>query len=161
MRTKAVFPQRLRKVRFYIYKSLSLIDAVYLAFCIFLGFILFKSLSIVSNNQYRLIISIVIPICVALLIVPTNWNKPEIRLYHQIKWLFLFAITPKRFKKTNKKNSNLEDIKKQKVFKIVSNKSKKVNKQTEEFNQSQSLEQELKELKNLINQQLRNKRKEK
>ncbi|AJK51344.1 hypothetical protein [Mycoplasma capricolum] len=161
MRTKAVFPQRLRKVKFYIWKSLSLPDIVYLMLCVGIGFILYTSLTIIKHWNYRFTISIFVPIFLVIFIIPTNFNKPEIRIYHQIKWLISFLVTPKKFKKLNKKNNKLKENKNQNVFKIVSNKSNKVNNQVKELKQEQSFEQELKELKNLISQQLKNKRKEK
>ncbi|WP_265503075.1 hypothetical protein [Mycoplasma mycoides] len=55
MRTKAVFPQRLRKVRFYIYKSLTLLNTLYIGFCIALGFVLYKTLTIILLWNYCLV----------------------------------------------------------------------------------------------------------
>ncbi|QQY78396.1 hypothetical protein JLS56_00915 [Mycoplasma mycoides subsp. capri] len=118
MRSKAMFPERLRNVKFYIWKSLTLLDTLYISFCIALGFVLYKTLTIILLWNCRLIPGIFVPLILLVFILPVNFKKPEIRVYHQAKWLILFIITPKRFKKeTESKITNHS-----KVFKITSNK---------------------------------------
>ncbi|QVK02440.1 hypothetical protein [Mycoplasma mycoides] len=122
MRSKAMFPERLRKVKFYIWKSLTLLDTLYIGFCIALGFILYKTLTIIPLWNYRLVPGIFVPLILLVFILPVSLKKPEIRIYHQTKWLILFLITPKRFKKLFKKEVESKTTNHSKVFKITSNK---------------------------------------
>ncbi|WP_434324435.1 hypothetical protein [Mycoplasma capricolum] len=106
MRTKAIYPQRLRKIKFYIWKSLSLIDTLYIGLCIGLGFVLYKTLTIIPKYQNRVIPAILVPALLLILIIPSNFKKPEIKIYHQIQWFISFLIIPKIFNRQSKVTKN-------------------------------------------------------
>ncbi|WP_434325698.1 hypothetical protein [Mycoplasma leachii] len=158
MRSKAMFPERLRNVKFYIWKSLTLLDTLYISFCIALGFVLYKTLTIIPLWNYRLIPGIFVPLILLVFILPVNFKKPEIRVYHQAKWLILFIITPKRFKKVFKKEIESKITNHSKVFKITSNKKNNLLKANLV---NEDLIKETEQLNQMIKEQIKNIKKKK